>query len=384
MRDIFPSFTRSHTFRPTRCTQEKKNLILWLAARVSSVGPHGKFDAIKSVTFSTPLSASLVVDTMSLVVPEAHQQFQHILRLLNTNGVGRRYSNLVCKKADVDLNKRAGDLNSDELERIVTIIQNPTQFKIPTWFLNRQKDIVDGKDSQILSNGVDSKLRDDLERLKKIRAHRGLRHFWGLRVRGQHTKTTGRRGKTVEDWARNIGNRHVHQPVLDKTAMQHLAFQTMPLRHPWIHPTMKRRRDPPLSDERPPKRRMRDVERDLANLTLDSPMTPVDHSADAPVVEEPVSSPEITMKQSSWYEAEADRIVITDLAAYTEEELDDKDDEPVVNASLLEHLKKIPLEPPIPNQPAASQALVLFRPLQLPSQPTPNPPVEDDAMDVEP
>ena len=57
--------------------------------------------------------------------------------------------------------------------------------------MNRQKDIVDGKNSQILSNGVDSKLRDDLERLKKIRAHRGLRHFWGLRVRGQHTKTTG-------------------------------------------------------------------------------------------------------------------------------------------------------------------------------------------------
>jgi ribosomal protein S13 len=144
------------------------------------------------------------------------------LRLLNTNvdgkrkimyalteikGVGRRYSNLVCKKADVDLNKRsvfdpvlatlsltstrAGELNSDELERIVTIIQNPTQFKIPTWFLNRQKDIVDGKNSQILSNAVDSKLREDLERLKKIRAHRGLRHFWGLRVRGQHTKTTG-------------------------------------------------------------------------------------------------------------------------------------------------------------------------------------------------
>jgi len=149
---------------------------------------------------------------MSLVLPEQHQQFQHILRLLNTNvdgkrkvqyalteikGVGRRYSNIVCKKADVDLKKRAGDLNSDELERIVNIMQNPTQFKIPLWFLNRQKDIVDGKYSQILSNNVDSKLRDDLERLKKIRCHRGLRHYWGVRVRGQHTKTTGRRGKTV-------------------------------------------------------------------------------------------------------------------------------------------------------------------------------------------
>jgi len=94
-------------------------------------------------------------------------------------------------------NPSAGELTSEELERIVTIIQNPTQYKIPSWFLNRQRDIVDGKDSQILANGVDSKLRDDLERLKKIRAHRGLRHYWGLRVRGQHSKTTGRRGRTV-------------------------------------------------------------------------------------------------------------------------------------------------------------------------------------------
>ncbi|RYO81339.1 hypothetical protein DL766_004490 [Monosporascus sp. MC13-8B] len=169
---------------------------------------------------------------MSLVSGEK-SNFQFILRLLNTNvrgeekvmyaltrikGVGRRYSNLVCKKADVDLNKRyeiwqaggkrlekdanvgldsAGELTSEELERIVTIIQNPTQYKIPAWFLNRQRDIADGKNSQILANGVDSKLRDDLERLKKIRAHRGLRHYWGLRVRGQHTKTTGRRGRTV-------------------------------------------------------------------------------------------------------------------------------------------------------------------------------------------
>ncbi|PTU18065.1 hypothetical protein P175DRAFT_0503952 [Aspergillus ochraceoroseus IBT 24754] len=138
--------------------------------------------------------------------------FQYILRLLNTNvdgkqkimyaltqikGVGRRYSNLVCKKADVDLNKRAGELTTEELERVVTILQNPTQYKIPSWFLNRQRDITDGKDSQVLSNALDSKYREDLERLKKIRSHRGLRHYWGLRVRGQHTKTTGRRGRTV-------------------------------------------------------------------------------------------------------------------------------------------------------------------------------------------
>lgn len=54
-----------------------------------------------------------------------------------------------------------------------------------------------GDCAQIISSQLDTKLREDLERLKKIRNHRGLRHYWGMRVRGQHTKTTGRRGKTV-------------------------------------------------------------------------------------------------------------------------------------------------------------------------------------------
>ena len=33
---------------------------------------------------------------------------------------------------------------------------------------------VDGKSSQVLSNGLDNKMREDLERLKKIRNHRSV------------------------------------------------------------------------------------------------------------------------------------------------------------------------------------------------------------------
>ncbi|KAH0691507.1 hypothetical protein AABB24_025958 [Solanum stoloniferum] len=146
---------------------------------------------------------------MSLV---ANEEFQHILRVQNTNvdgkqkimfaltsikGIGRRFANIACKKADIDMNKRAGELTAAELDSVMVVVANPRQFKIPDWFLNRQKDYKDGKFSQVTSNALDMKLRDDLERLKKIRNHRGLRHYWGLRVRGQHTKTTGRRGKTV-------------------------------------------------------------------------------------------------------------------------------------------------------------------------------------------
>ncbi|CAI5447012.1 unnamed protein product [Caenorhabditis angaria] len=146
---------------------------------------------------------------MSLIIPE---KFQHIHRVMNTNidgnrkvpfaltaikGVGRRFAFVCCRKADVDVNKRAGELSEADFDKIVTIMQNPSQYKIPNWFLNRQKDIKDGKTSQLLSTAVDNKLREDLERMKKIRLHRGLRHYWGLRVRGQHTKTTGRKGRTV-------------------------------------------------------------------------------------------------------------------------------------------------------------------------------------------
>lgn len=90
----------------------------------------------------------------SAVVNEKAGGFQHILRMLNTNvdgrrkvafaltavkGCGRRYASLACRKADIDTNKRAGELSPDELDRLVQILQNPTQYKIPTWFLNRQK-----------------------------------------------------------------------------------------------------------------------------------------------------------------------------------------------------------------------------------------------------
>lgn len=67
----------------------------------------------------------------SLVLPE---KFQHILRILNTNidgkikimfavtsikGVGRRYANVVLKKADIDLTKRAGELSEEEVRLLL-------------------------------------------------------------------------------------------------------------------------------------------------------------------------------------------------------------------------------------------------------------------------
>jgi len=72
----------------------------------------------RSLIFFPPLRSTAKMGSLM-----AGQEFQHILRLLNTNvdgkhkvmfamtairGIGRRFSNVVCKKAEVDMKKRAG------------------------------------------------------------------------------------------------------------------------------------------------------------------------------------------------------------------------------------------------------------------------------------
>ena len=135
--------------------------------------------------------------TQSLVY-EKGADFKHILRILNTNvegkrkvpfaircikGVGRRFAFVLCRKAKIDPNRRykilirpilnnsnrAGDLSETEVQTITQIIDDPMGNGIPSWFLNRQKDFKTGKFSQLASNLLDTQLRDDLERLKKIR-----------------------------------------------------------------------------------------------------------------------------------------------------------------------------------------------------------------------
>ena len=46
---------------------------------------------------------------------------------------------------------------------------NKLDFDIPTWFMNRRRDLKDGTTGQLVSNAWDTKLREDLERMKKIR-----------------------------------------------------------------------------------------------------------------------------------------------------------------------------------------------------------------------
>ncbi len=94
-------------------------------------------------------------------------------------GVGPTMSRRILDEAGVSLDTRARDLTEDELSRISATIDKGYE--------------IEGQ--------LRRRVQQDVARLKKIGAYRGLRHIRGLPVRGQRTRTNARtrkgRKKTV-------------------------------------------------------------------------------------------------------------------------------------------------------------------------------------------
>ena len=140
------------------------------------------------------------------------REFRHIVRVLNTDldgtqsvayaltrikGIGIRLADAIVKKAGVNPNERLGFLSDSEIERIERIAKDPIGHGIPAWFLNRRKDLETGEDLHLIGSDLELQIKNDIELMKAIKSWRGYRHAYGLKVRGQRTRTTGRTGKTV-------------------------------------------------------------------------------------------------------------------------------------------------------------------------------------------
>jgi len=112
-------------------------------------------------------------------------------------GVSLSLSNAVLKKAEVNPDLRVGFLTESEISKIENIIREPAKYSLPAWLFNRRKDSETGKDMHLLSADLVLRTKMDIDDAKNIRSWRGYRHAYGLKVRGQRTKTTGRAGKAL-------------------------------------------------------------------------------------------------------------------------------------------------------------------------------------------
>ena len=89
-------------------------------------------------------------------------------------GVGRTMSNRILKMANIDGNRRAKELNDEEVSRIVGVLQ---------------------KEGIKIEGDLRRDISQNIKRLMDIGSWRGLRHRKGLPVRGQRTRTNARTRK---------------------------------------------------------------------------------------------------------------------------------------------------------------------------------------------
>ena len=139
-------------------------------------------------------------------------EFKHIVRLAGSDlegsrkvvyaltkikGINIRLAEAIVKKVNIPQDKRLGFLSESEIRKIEDAIMNIASFDIPKWLLNRRKDLESGEDIHLIASDLDLKVKEDIEREKAMKSWKGYRHSYGLKVRGQRTRTTGRKGRTV-------------------------------------------------------------------------------------------------------------------------------------------------------------------------------------------
>ena len=117
-----------------------------------------------------------------------------LVGLTQISGVGIMFANSIVNHLKIDPNSKIGYLNGEQVTSIEKVIENPDSANFPVWFLNRRKDAETGKDLHLVTSDIAFNVRNDIEREKSVFSWRGYRHMFGLNVRGQRTRCTGRKG----------------------------------------------------------------------------------------------------------------------------------------------------------------------------------------------
>lgn len=142
---------------------------------------------------------------------ETGPEIRHIVRIAETDlegkrsvqyaltgikGVSRRIAKILSVNSGLDPAATLGYLNDADIEKLQSSVDN-VMTVIPSWMMNKQNDIMSGDDRHVIGTDVLLSLMEDINLMKKMRSYKGVRHERGLRVRGQRTRSTGRKGRTV-------------------------------------------------------------------------------------------------------------------------------------------------------------------------------------------
>ncbi|MGD0511310.1 MAG: 30S ribosomal protein S13 [Candidatus Micrarchaeaceae archaeon] len=121
--------------------------------------------------------------------------------LSKVKGIGQNLAHSLAITIEAKLNipksTEVGTLSESQVEDVEKIIKDPEGSGIPWYGINRNKDAETGKDIHVVSSELIFNTRQDVSRDISNKTWRGHRHQYGQKVRGQHTRSTGRTGATI-------------------------------------------------------------------------------------------------------------------------------------------------------------------------------------------
>jgi small subunit ribosomal protein S13 len=117
--------------------------------------------------------------------------------LADLRGVGDNFAQSIVSSLGLDPKMRLGTISDSQLRELERALIDGSSLKVPQWAFNRRRDPETGETKQLVGTDLDLALKSDTDREKTVQSWRGIRHGLGLKVRGQRTRTTGRKGRTV-------------------------------------------------------------------------------------------------------------------------------------------------------------------------------------------
>lgn len=120
-----------------------------------------------------------------------------LVGLTQIKGIGYNFATAILDTLKINTNSNIGNLTEKNVQEIEKLITDPIGGNFPIWFLNRRKDIETGANLHLLTSDIPFTLRNDIERERITASWRGYRHLNGLKVRGQRTRTSGRKGGAI-------------------------------------------------------------------------------------------------------------------------------------------------------------------------------------------
>jgi small subunit ribosomal protein S13 len=120
-----------------------------------------------------------------------------IVAISDLRGVGYNFASVVTSRIGLDPRARLGTLSEDQVHEVEKAVLDATKSTLPAWYYNRRNDPDTGETKQLLGSDLDFVIKGDVDDEKNIQSWKGVRHSLGLKVRGQRTRTTGRKGRTV-------------------------------------------------------------------------------------------------------------------------------------------------------------------------------------------